>query len=317
MITLHPSAYRSCEAVSSTTSDRDGAPWVAVVSSGLAKQLWPDGDPIGARVKVEPTKPWITIVGVVGDVRMGGAGAPQPSIYTSQRQDHWPGAGAVVVRAIGNPGELAAGIRDVVKRLDPTMPIVGLRTLGRPGSSPAVAERRVQMQMMLVFALVAIVVSAIGVYGVTAYATEARRREFGIRIALGASQRGVLWLALRDGANAAAIGALAGFPLALMLASQLRDMLLRRHALRPADCRRRARDDGARRVCSIAGAGETRDAHRSREHDANGLSGCCPGQAPKGSRVTSAAACERLQFTFCMGGVVPVPSAHVVPFHVR
>ena len=207
-------------------SDRDGAPWVAVVSNGLAKQLWPDADPIGARVKVEPTRPWITIVGVVGDVRMGGAGSALPSIYTSQRQDHWPGAGAVVVRATGDPGELAAGIRDVVKRLDPTMPIVGLRTLEDVrASSPAVAERRVQMQMMLVFALVAIGVSAIGVYAVTAYATEARRREFGIRIALGASQRGVLWLALRDGANAAAIGALAGFPLALMLASQLRDML--------------------------------------------------------------------------------------------
>ena len=199
---------------------------MAVVSNGLAKQLWPDADPIGARVKVEPTRPWITIVGVVGDVRMGGAGAALPSIYTSQRQDHWPGAGAVVVRATGDPGALAAGIRNVMKRLDPTMPIIGLRTLEDVrGSSPAVAERRVQMQMMLVFALVAIVVSAIGVYGVAAYATEARRREFGIRIALGASQRGVLWLALRDGANAAAIGALAGFPLALMLASQLRDML--------------------------------------------------------------------------------------------
>ena len=129
------------------------------------------------------------------------------------------------------------------------------------------------MQMMLVFALVALVVSAIGVYGVSAYATEARRREFGIRIALGASQRGVLWLALRDGANAAAIGALAGFPLALLLASQLRDMLYDVTPFDPLTVGAVLGDVGARRVCSVARAGETRDAHRSREHDANGLSG--------------------------------------------
>ena len=78
---------------------------------------------------------------------------------------------------------------------------------------------------MLVFAFVALVVSAIGVYGVSAYATEARRREFGIRIALGASQRGVLWLALQDGAQAAVLGALAGVPIAVLIASRLRDML--------------------------------------------------------------------------------------------
>ena len=71
-------------------TDRDGAPPVALVSAGLAAQLWPGADPIGARVKVEPAKPSFTIVGIVGDVRMGGGDAARPSIYTSQRQDHWP-----------------------------------------------------------------------------------------------------------------------------------------------------------------------------------------------------------------------------------
>ena len=85
---------------------------------------------------------------------------------------------------------------------------------------------------MLVFALVALAVSAIGVYGVSAYATEARRREFGIRMALGASQRGVLWLALRDGAQVAVLGALAGIPIALVIASRLREML---YAVTPFD----------------------------------------------------------------------------------
>jgi ABC-type antimicrobial peptide transport system permease subunit len=78
---------------------------------------------------------------------------------------------------------------------------------------------------MHAFALVALLLSAIGVYGVTAYAMEARRHEFGIRMALGASRRGVLWLALRDATRVAIIGAVAGLPLALLLAWRLRDLL--------------------------------------------------------------------------------------------
>ena len=214
-------------------TDRDGAPSVAVISTGLAKQLWPGADPIGARVRVAPAKPWATIVGIVGDVRMGGADAPRPSIYTSQRQDHWPGGGTVVIRAEGDPVSLAAGIRQAVKNVDPTLPIVGLRTLEEfRSNTPAIAERRLQMHLMMVFAFAALAVSAIGVYGVSAYATEARRREFGIRIALGASRRGVLWLALRDGAQAAVLGALAGVPIALVIASRLGEML---YAVTPFD----------------------------------------------------------------------------------
>jgi putative ABC transport system permease protein len=216
-----------------TPADRDGAPGVAVISASLAKALWPNGGVIGARVRVEPTKPWITIVGIVGDVRMGGAGAPLPSIYTSQRQDYWPAASAIVVRAAGDPARLVAGIRQVVMRVDPAMVITGLRTLEnfRQGTD-AIAQRRLLMQLISVFALVALAVSAIGVYGVSTYATQARRREFGIRMALGASSQGVLWLALRDGAHVASIGALAGLPLAWIVASRLRQQF---YAVDPFD----------------------------------------------------------------------------------
>jgi ABC-type antimicrobial peptide transport system permease subunit len=164
---------------------------------------------------------------------MGGADAPQPSIYTSQRQDHWPGGSAIVIRAEGDPRTLMAAVRQSMKQVDPTLPIIGLRTLEEfRRSTPAIAERRLQTQLMVVFALVALAVSAIGVYGVSAYATEAREQEFGIRMALGASRRGVLWLALRDGAHVALLGALAGIPLALLLASRLRGML---YAVTPFD----------------------------------------------------------------------------------
>ena len=208
-----------------TPADRDGSPPVAVVSAGLAQQLWPGGDPVGARVRPDPNKPWATVVGIVGDVRMGGADAPQPTVYTSQRQDHWPGGGAVVIHTAGDPHAIAAGIRRVVNRVDPTLPIIGLRTLEEfRQSTPAIAERRLQLQLMLVFALIALVVSAVGVYGVSAYAMEARRREFGIRLALGAPRRRILWLALRDGTRVAVLGALAGVPLAWLLAARLRDV---------------------------------------------------------------------------------------------
>jgi putative ABC transport system permease protein len=206
--------------------DRDGAPWVAVVSERLVRQLWPGSDPIGARVRVEPDKPWATIVGVVGDVRMGGADAPQPSIYTSQRQDHWPGAGPVVVRTSGDAVAVMGAVRDAVMRVERNVVITGLRTLDDVRrSTPAIAERHMQTRLMVVFAVIAVVVSAIGVYGVSAYATEARSREFGIRMALGASRRGVLWLVVRDGASTGALGVIVGVPLAWLLASRMRDML--------------------------------------------------------------------------------------------
>ena len=202
-------------------TDRVGAPPVAIVSTDLAKQLWPNSGVIGARVRMGPTQPWVTIVGVVGNVRMGSTEAPLPSIYTSQRQDHWRGGGTVVVRAVEDPPTLGATVRRMIIGVDPTLPVIGMRTLEEfRRNTPAIAERRLQLQLMLAFALVALVVSAVGVYGVGAYATEARSREFGIR------------LALRDGAHIAALGALAGVPLAWLLASRMRDML---YAVTPFD----------------------------------------------------------------------------------
>ena len=209
-----------------TEADRSGAPSVAIISIGLAKQLWPGSNPIGVRVKADRTRPWATIVGIVGDVRSGSVDAPIPSVYTSQRQDRWPAAHSFAIRAEGDPAALAAAVREAVRRVDSTLVIAGLTTVDDlRRASPAIAERRMQMQLLLVFAIVALVVSAIGVYGVSEYAIEARRREFGIRLALGASRRSVLSLALRDGAHAAIVGALVGVPIAVLLARGVREML--------------------------------------------------------------------------------------------
>jgi len=114
----------------------------------------------------------------------------------------------------------------VVMRVDSNLVLTGLRTLDDVRTAtPAIAERHMQTRLMVVFAVIALVVSAIGVYGVSAYATEARSREFGIRMALGASRQRVVWLVLRDGAGVGALGVIVGVPLAWSLASRLRDML--------------------------------------------------------------------------------------------
>jgi putative ABC transport system permease protein len=206
--------------------DHSRAPWVVVVSNGLAKQLRPGGDAIGMRIKPSAEKPWATIVGVVGDVLSRAADLPTPTVYTSLRQDHWNLSVSIEVRTAGDPDVLLPAMREAVRRVDPTLIMTGLRTLEDVrNSTPAIAERRLQMQLMLIFALIALVVSAIGVYGVNAYAMEARRREFGIRLALGASTHHVLRTALRDGVRVAATGAVLGVPLALLLAARLRDLL--------------------------------------------------------------------------------------------
>jgi putative ABC transport system permease protein len=216
-----------------TPDDRDGSPWVAVVSSGLAKHLWPDADPIGTRVRVAPDRPWAAVVGVVGDVRLGGADTPQPSVYTSQRQDHWPGGAPIVLRTQGDPTAITAAIRDAVRRVDPSVVVPGVSTLEdvRRGT-PAIAERHLQMRLMVVFSIIALLVSAIGVYGVSAYAAHARAMEFGIRMALGASRPHVMWLAVRDTAVVAAGGTAAGIPLAWLLARRLGAILF---AVQPFD----------------------------------------------------------------------------------
>ena len=132
----------------------------------------------------------------------------------------------VVIRADGDPARLAAAIRQTVKSVDPTVPVVGLRTLEEfRRNTPVLAERALQMYLTGVFAAIALTLSAIGVYGASAYATEARRREFGIRLALGASQTHVLRLALQDAARVTAVGAIVGIPAAVVTASLLRERL--------------------------------------------------------------------------------------------
>jgi predicted permease len=215
-----------------TAQDRGDAPPVAIVSQKLARRFWGDKDPIGARVRLgpDPRVPWNTIVGVVQDVQAGVDGDAQETVYASQRQDHWR-SGVVVIRTSGEPQSAAGAARAAVHAADPLLPVNELMPLTQLRSS-VLAPRRLPMQLMIVFGLTALLLSAVGVYGVCAYAVAARTREFGIRIALGATHRRIVRNAVRDGAVAAVIGVAIAIPLVWLLVRQLRDLL---YGVRAAD----------------------------------------------------------------------------------
>jgi predicted permease len=218
-------------------SDKTGSPPVVVISRELAEKLAPGGDPIGSRIRLGPNHPlgWATVVGIVSDVRLRSTNATQPSVYTTQRQDHWHGGSRVVLRTLGDPRRLAEPVRAVMRRVEPAVPVAEMETLEKvQRTTPAIAERRIVMQLLLAFAVIGLVVSAIGVYGVGAYAMESRRREFGIRVALGATQRRVLWLALRDGIVVALLGILAGIPVAWLAGFRVRGLLYEVEPMEPA-----------------------------------------------------------------------------------
>ena len=219
------------------STDREGAPPVCVVSAGLAATFWPGRDPLGARIKLVgwyQSPPWLTIVGVAGDVRLGASDSPAPTVYTFQRQDFLHGGADVLVRTRGDPAIVGRALPDAVRSVDPAIPVRGLQALDHMWRmSPGIANRRLVMQLLVAFALLAVVVAAIGVYGVCAYATGARAREFAIRIALGSPRQRVVWLALQDGIAAVGTGLLLGIPLTLALVFGIRSLLYEVQPLDP------------------------------------------------------------------------------------
>jgi putative ABC transport system permease protein len=211
-----------------TAADRAGAPPVAVVTEAAARKYWPGADPVGQRIRlhVSTTAPEKEreIVGVVGDVRSGRIEAqPAPLVYVPHAQYVFEFM-TVFARTGGDPMALAAAARTQLAALDPQIApgrIVSADTL----VERAVAQPRFRMRLLGAFAATALVLAALGLYGVMAFAVSQRRSEIGLRIALGAGRREVIGLVLRQGMMAVAAGMAVGLAGAFAFTRLMRTLL--------------------------------------------------------------------------------------------
>ncbi len=192
-------------------TDAAGKPLVVVINETMARQFFGTHDPVGRRLKVgrAESSSWRTIAGVVSDVKSGSLeNEVRPQLYIPHAQ--WPWAGmTVVVHTEGNPLALATAVRQELKAFDALLPAARMRTMEQVVSS-ATGTRRFNMALLAFFAASALVLTALGIYGVVAFLIGQRRREIGIRMALGAQRGHVLRLVLQQGMKPVAFGAVAG-----------------------------------------------------------------------------------------------------------
>ncbi|HWP43537.1 MAG TPA: FtsX-like permease family protein, partial [Blastocatellia bacterium] len=219
-----------------TERDNENAPGVVIISESLARRFFPGEDPIGKRVKegdAESKEPWLSIVGVVRDVRHSTLAAePRPQLYFPylQRGDE---AMTIVVRAGGDLSGLIAAMRNSVWSVDKDQPVTDIKTLN-DYLAESVAQRRFQMALLGGFAIVAILLAAVGIYGVMSYSVTQRTHEIGIRMSMGASRRDVLTLIVGQGMKVALGGVFVGLAAALALMRVLASLLYEVSATDPA-----------------------------------------------------------------------------------
>ncbi len=209
-----------------TDADREGAAPVVVVNQTAAQRLWPGEDPIGKRLRLsrDESMPWLEVVGLVGDVKHNGLDSEfAPDAYTPIAQTPWPYV-VVALRTESDTEALARAVRAEVLVIDADMPVFGVRTMNEV-LRETVAERRFTLAMTGLFAALALLLAAVGLYGVMAYLVNQRSHEIGVRRALGAHSRDIFRLVIGQGITLTLIGIGAGllgaFALTRFLASLL------------------------------------------------------------------------------------------------
>jgi predicted permease len=207
-----------------TAADRAGAPAVAIVNEAMARQFWPNEDPVGRHVRLISDQMPREIVGIAKTVKVNALGEePQPLLYLPLEQNY---ASQVVVqvRAAGEPEAVLGTVRRELQQLEPGMPLLNVNTF-RIVFQQSLWAPRMGAWLLGIFASLALLLASIGLYGVMAYSVSQRRRELGIRLALGASQSGVRKMVVRQGLVLALGGVAIGFAVAFALARLISNLL--------------------------------------------------------------------------------------------
>ena len=216
-----------------TEGDDDGKPLVAIIDEITAHKYWPTGDPLGRRVRFrrDSSKPWTTIVGIIKDIKSDGLdidGAPH--IYVPTYQDSNKRL-SVVLRTSLSASLLEPQIRHEIQSIDPGLPVFGVASMNDV-LDRSLASRRLSADLVGGFAGLAVLLAAIGIYGLLAYMAGQRSREIGIRMALGARREDILRLFLRKGVALAGVGVVAGLVCSASTASLMASVL---YGVRPHD----------------------------------------------------------------------------------
>jgi putative ABC transport system permease protein len=234
--------------------DKAGQPPVAVVNETIAHRFWPNADPLGARISMNPPSslipehirrenarrgfsapPPLTVVGVIGDFRQNGLERetnPEVFVPLAQARSEFASIYFLVVRTVGDPLAATDAIQAVVNQFDPDLPLANVRTM-ESRLSDSLAQRRFAMLLLSGLAAVALALAVVGLYGVLTYTVNQRRRELGIRAALGATAADAVRLVMLDGLRLTIFGVAIGLPLAGALSQLISSQLFHVNAIDP------------------------------------------------------------------------------------
>jgi putative ABC transport system permease protein len=208
-------------------TDRPDVSETAIINETAAKRYFPKGDAIGRRIRIgpNPNGAWMTIIGIAGDIHSDRLEIPvNPTLYANHRHEAWMRSMSLVMRTSLSTTDAAAMIQRATRHQDPSLAVRDMRSLDAVVGA-SLAPRRFALGLTMSFAIIALVLAAVGIYGVLAYAVSNRTREFGVRMALGSSRRGVLALVVGQGVGASAAGIAAGLAGAMFAARLLGGML--------------------------------------------------------------------------------------------
>ena len=219
-----------------TSSDNNDANNVIVINQALATLYWPKEDAVGKRITFDnkpADKDWLTVVGVVGDVKdKPNSPGAEPAFWWAALQQPFPfTAMSLVVRASSSPELLGDAVRQVVRRIDPALAVADVQLMDQIADA-SVATPRFAFVLVGLFGALAILLAAIGTYGVIAYSVSQRTPEFGLRMALGAQRTDVLRLVLTQATKLVLAGTAIGVILALIMGRVLTSLI---YDVSPAD----------------------------------------------------------------------------------